>query len=67
MTITISLQWAYFFIISKAFPLFHKKFKLCSKVIFEYVSINLFKISNGTLSSLSIYQVCEMLSEIEFC
>ena len=56
-----------FFLISKAFPLFHIKFKLCSKVIFEYVSINVFKISHGTLFSLSIYQVREMLSEIEFC
>ena len=56
-----------FFLISKAFPLFHRIFKLCSKVIFEYVSINVFMISNGTLFSFMAYEVCEILSEIEFC
>ena len=56
-----------FFLISKAFPLFNGKFKMCSKVIFEYVSINVFKISNGTLFSFLIYQVSEIFSAIEFC
>ena len=56
-----------FFLISKAFPSFHKKFKVGSKVIFEYASINVFKISNETLFPFLIYEVCEILSEIEFC
>ena len=56
-----------FFLISKAFPLFHRKLKLCSKVIFQYVSINVFMISNGTLFSFLIHQVRKILSEIEFC
>ena len=56
-----------FFLISKAFPLFHRKFKMCSKVIFEYVYINVFKIGNGTLYSFLIYQAFEIISEIEFC
>ena len=56
-----------FFSTSKAFPLFHRKLKLCSKVIFEYVSINVVKISNRTLFAFLIYQVCKIMSEIEFC
>ena len=47
-----------FFLVSKAFPLFHRKFKLCSKVIIEYVSINVFEISNIALLSFLIYLVC---------
>ena len=43
-----------FFLVSKAFPLFHRKFKLCSKVIIEYVSINVFEISNIAGSNLSL-------------
>ena len=56
-----------FFLISNAFPLFHRQFKVCSKVIFEYVSINVVKISNVTLFAFLNYEVCEIIPEIKFC